>query len=332
MTGGQPASPLRRGTAAVAWFGQLADEVKTTVWASPLFWTTLIGLLAVVAFALQRPAPLKTIAVGILASLAAFASGGIIGFLFGIPRALQSARPGGGAIADLETLYEVNTNLEQVSDWLTKIIISLGLVQLTKIPRHFMSAASYVATAFDGESIPPSYAALALLFFGITGFMACYLWTRLILTMEFARADRAARRSPEFYEGLLEALLYQPAPKGFTSALEIGTEFLKRYGEGNWRVWRSLACSYGQQYKYGVPRTGADAAEMRVARDQALSAVRQVHDLALEEYDSMERLWNPKHVTPGENDLVVFADDPDFIELFRKWRAELDASHAGDRA
>src|SRR5437764_934124 len=83
----------------------------------------------------------------------------------------------------------------------------------------------------------------------VGGLLAFYLWTRVILTTEFTRADRAARNSPEFYEGLIEALLYQPPPEGFQTALEVGQEFLQRFGEGNWRVWRAMACAYGQEFQ-----------------------------------------------------------------------------------
>jgi len=51
--------------------------------------------------------------------------GGVVGFLFGIP--LTSKQRAAGADG---SQYETNTNLEQVSDWLTKIIVGVGLVQL----------------------------------------------------------------------------------------------------------------------------------------------------------------------------------------------------------
>src|SRR5579864_3778310 len=55
----------------------------------------------------------------------AFFIGALLGFLFGIPRTLQ------GEAANKETesdnknniSYKVNTNLEQISDWLTKVLV-----------------------------------------------------------------------------------------------------------------------------------------------------------------------------------------------------------------
>jgi len=42
------------------------------------------------------------------------------------------------------TKYMPNTNLEDVSDWLTKIIIGVTLTQLTKIPGYLQSIADNI--------------------------------------------------------------------------------------------------------------------------------------------------------------------------------------------
>lgn len=49
----------------------------------------------------------------------AAAVGALGGFLFGVPKLV----PGGEDRADGKVVYVPNSNLEQVSDWLTKIII-----------------------------------------------------------------------------------------------------------------------------------------------------------------------------------------------------------------
>jgi hypothetical protein len=43
-----------------------------------------------------------------------------------------------------------NTNLEQVSDWLTKILIGAGLAELTSIPGGLDQCGGYVAPALGG--------------------------------------------------------------------------------------------------------------------------------------------------------------------------------------
>ncbi len=269
------------------------------------------GVAAVIAFGAQRDQPVTAVAVGLLVAGAALAVGAAIGFLFAIPRAVQDPAQGRGALGQFESPYQVNTNLEQISDWLTKIVVGLGLVEITKLPAAFGGLAEFVATAFGQPAVPPSVAGVILAYFSVGGFLVFYIWTRLLLTYEFTRADRAARQSPEFYEGLIEALLYQPPPNGYETAIEMSDEFAKRYGEGNWRVWRSVACAYGQKYYYLKADEKTAQTELDLAREQALKAVKRVLALSPDEIDSIRTLWDPHRTTPQENDLEVFYhDDP----------------------
>ena len=82
---------------------------------------------------------------------AAYLVGVVIGFLFGIPRAVKSidllteegnAPVGNSPSAQLDDLrtiksrhdrLETNTNLQDISDWLTKMIVGIGLTQLHKV-------------------------------------------------------------------------------------------------------------------------------------------------------------------------------------------------------
>jgi hypothetical protein len=61
---------------------------------------------------------------GLGVAAAAAAVGAFLGFLFGIPTGLQEKALG------LDEPYGPNTNLEQISDWLTKILVGVGLVEL----------------------------------------------------------------------------------------------------------------------------------------------------------------------------------------------------------
>src|SRR5579859_2701369 len=67
-------------------------------------------------YAHQVPLPWDVVGSALAFSAAAFLSGGLLGFLFGIPKAATSAAP-----ADSE--YMANTNLEQISNWLTTIVV-----------------------------------------------------------------------------------------------------------------------------------------------------------------------------------------------------------------
>lgn len=131
-------------------------------------------------------------------SLGYFSLGFVVGFLFGIPRVLQaegSRKPGAEG-----TNYEqrVNTNLEQISDWLTKIIVGLGLVELRVVPSHLQKAAQWMAQSFVApvaagaapSEAATSFAGALIIFFTVLGFLGGYLTTRLFLAGAFGRADR----------------------------------------------------------------------------------------------------------------------------------------------
>ncbi len=115
-------------------------------------------------------------------------AGGIIGFLFAIPRSgTYRYKPGQNS----ESWYDDNTNLEEISDWLTKIIVGLTLVQFNKILQLLDTSARSISMAFsanctyDCAFYPWAYA--AIVFFMACGFVIAYLWTRinfaLILTL-----------------------------------------------------------------------------------------------------------------------------------------------------
>jgi hypothetical protein len=141
-------------------------------------------------------------------ALAIWASGGAVGFLFAIPRVLQGPRPvaapgpnpASGAPATPTSasapVYEqrVNTNLEEISDWLTKIIVGMTLVQLNQFPSLLSRLSSQVVsdlpvpTEGTGDSRFGYGIALIVGFF-VLGFLFGYLVTRLYLQGALARAE-----------------------------------------------------------------------------------------------------------------------------------------------
>lgn len=136
-------------------------------------------------------------------ALSASAVGGLVGFLFGIPRSPQ--RRSAAAVAERPEqdspqgavtesgrppAMSSNTNLEEVSDWLTKILVGVGLTQATAFHDQFGSLTQTLAQGFsDKEQAVPLIGAVLILFF-ITGFMMGYLLTYLILSREFAKVNQ----------------------------------------------------------------------------------------------------------------------------------------------
>ncbi|MBX7156447.1 MAG: hypothetical protein K1X91_15940 [Bacteriodetes bacterium] len=109
--------------------------------------------------------------------LAAQFVGVIIGFLFGFPK----STPPDTTKPSATPSFTNNTNLEQISDWLTKIIISASLVEFREIFRYYLNA----GCQFGVMGTPEYRFGLALILFSlIAGFLAAYIFTSIILSHE----------------------------------------------------------------------------------------------------------------------------------------------------
>jgi tetratricopeptide (TPR) repeat protein len=153
---------------------------------------TVFGMV-VLALAICGPAcPGQARAIGLLLSLGALVSAGGVGFLFGIPKTVQADEK------NARLSYQVNTNLEQISDWLTKMIVGLALVNLKTVPARIADIGSVA-----GASLGPNgniIAQVVVVYFGGLGFLYGYLATRLYLAPSFPYADRVS------YDALSDAV------------------------------------------------------------------------------------------------------------------------------
>jgi hypothetical protein len=120
---------------------------------------------------------------GMLTALAAFLAGCVIGFLFGIPRVVSSGelRHEQGSAA-----YTPSSNLAEVSDWLTKLLLGAGLVQLTRLGApigHLIDSVAAGLTAATGTPVPSSAAKVmagAILFgYAAIGLLDAYVVTTM---------------------------------------------------------------------------------------------------------------------------------------------------------
>lgn len=103
------------------------------------------------------------------------AIGCLIGFVFGIPRLVADST----SSINTTNKYVGNDNLVQISDWLTKIIVGVGLTNLTQIPNYLQSLGAYLGGAIGGTRNGEVAAISIVLYFLICGFLLSYLWTRL---------------------------------------------------------------------------------------------------------------------------------------------------------
>jgi len=293
------------------------DQGKEIKWSTYLALAIAAGVVVLLVYTLPGATRFPSSAIALLIAGASLATGILTGFLFGIPRTLQreGQRPDATVGGGVDEAFGVNTNLEQISDWLTKIIVGVGLVQLTVIPGRLKALADYLATAFGAQTVPSAMVVAIVFYFGIFGFLLGYLWTRLYLTGEFSLAERKTRDRPEFYEGFIHALLYQPMPTGYQKAIEQGEEYNRRFGPYNWRVWTYMAYAYAQQYSYLKGDPKPDDAKIKDSKDKTLDAVKRVLQINEDAKEVLRGLWDPTKTNPLENDLEVFYEDADFKKL-----------------
>jgi hypothetical protein len=166
------------------------------------------GLLAILLFSLQGGEWRRVLAInafGISMAGASLLTGGLTGLLFGIPRRLQTEQSApkskdketGGKSDDDEpaagqNIYASNTNLEQISDWLTKILVGVGLTQLDGIGRLLSSLGDMAAPALANLPASKATAIAIVIFFVVSGFLFGYLWTRLYLGRWLTEAENAS--------------------------------------------------------------------------------------------------------------------------------------------
>lgn len=142
--------------------------------------------------------------------LACLLSGTFVGFLFGIPKVVQNqGNPNATSANNTNTSsnnnnnsglgyqQQVNSNLVEISDWLTKIIVGLGLVKLTKIPPYLSQIANILATGLNQTTTQPAGLAIAFAYgviigYSTMGFLFGYITTRVYLAGAFSAADQNA--------------------------------------------------------------------------------------------------------------------------------------------
>lgn len=296
---------------------------------------------------------------GSLLALAFASIGALFGFVFGIPITQGSAEAkvpegqgkAGGTEPGRQPYQRTNTSVEQISDWLTKILVGVGLTQLQSIPDKLSALGAHFAPAFGGSSAVPL---VIILNFSICGFFAGYLLTRLFLEKAFddmrnavqkaedkekeaskkveevsakvskplqaevssipAGADTEAQkeRRRKLVEELIFANLYEAPPDGFTKAIENATKYL---GEPtklpSGLIEAYLAMAYGQKCKWEKEH-GTRMEALGEFRDNAFASAKKAVDAG--QKNLLRTVWD-RRTAQYDDDLVVFYDDPEFKKL-----------------
>jgi hypothetical protein len=114
---------------------------------------------------------------------------GLVGYLFGIPR--YAADPTTISSGN-EPLYRANANLEQISDWLTKIIVGAGLVQIGAIAGFVSDLGDSAAEALPELGGAKQLFVSLVLLEACCGFIFLDLWSRLYMPELFRKAEARA--------------------------------------------------------------------------------------------------------------------------------------------
>jgi hypothetical protein len=168
---------------------------RTATW---VFAGVTVGLVSILLFYLYQTR--LNLGSAFVWSFAYFALGALGGFIFGVPKIVSNNTTGAHTLGEIaattdatdkavkKNIIQENTNLTQISDWLTKVIIGAGLVQLKEIPGFIVEVSKKMARGISIDSLhPETFHSLAVLSGGIIvyfltwGFVSGYLMMRLVI-------------------------------------------------------------------------------------------------------------------------------------------------------
>jgi len=177
---------------------------------------SLLGVAALVSLLLvwstDKQGGGKDIGVGLTLFVlfaAAGAVGGILGFLFGLPRGRLSDElatpsteatpaPGGGPTSLASAHYLASTNLNKVSHWLTTIVIGLGLVNLGNALPALRSLAAALEAPLGGAPYSGALGIATMIAAFIGGFLVLYLFTTIRVRQLLEETEQLRQRAEEF--------------------------------------------------------------------------------------------------------------------------------------
>lgn len=264
--------------------------------------------------------------------------GVLLGFLFAVPRSIEDdaeSRKGRSLLT--------NTNLSKVSDWLTTMLVGVGLTQLHAIDDYLGRFQNFLAAAVSAAGVTGAGAAwipfagpMMLVFAACCGFILMYMHTRMNLVLLLKKVEdalllqsvpgNAVKNVARELTGGAAAVashtdvsvgdalsvmfeaLYEPDGYKKVIALRSYLEGTPVGSEGEF--WFYLAAAYGQQYNYAT----SDADKV-AARSKAMDAAQR----AIKRDSSYKaRLWLISDPAGSDGDLAAFREDAEFRALVGK--------------
>lgn len=206
--------------------------------------------------------------------LASLTVASIVGLIFGVPRARAEFT------ASATERYSSNSNLEQISDWLTKLLVGAGLVQLASLPGLTASIGEYLGSGM-AVSNAAAYSVSAVVLGAGTGFVFGYLWTRIRFRYLLEAAERTASEASK-----VEAVVVTLADASARNDNPATETELRAAVEAAMRSSKSLPSDASPQRILWVDDNPSNNASLR----EALRQVSVPVDLSPSTSDAMERL------------------------------------------
>jgi tetratricopeptide (TPR) repeat protein len=309
------------GTTAKDWKSLFQNQTDSFLVGSVFVAAILFGIICIYLQGALHPLTAQ------LWALACLSVGAVVGFLFGIPKVLQDGSTSKPADAAHTTAgngsagkgrVAPNTNLEQISDWLTKILVGIGLVQLAKVPGYLDTLGLYIAKGVGAEkdlALYQSFAVAASVYFAVTGFLGVYLLTRLFLQGAIDRSDLGLSRGLDAVPALAKQEVDKvpvqigdkPDQQGLAAASKAAatitdvpmTELRSTDEFGVWAKAQALRGNYGQAvnaYRKAIDLAPNDPKlrlEYADALHQAGASEADVYDQLIEAYKRVSPRMDP---------------------------------------
>lgn len=169
--------------------GQSTNQLRPPVRSgTAIFTVAFIMLMANLAgFSMIQTAPrMWDRSTANLWAMMCLATGALVGFLFAVPRVTLEGTS--------QATHRPNSNIEVVSDWLTKIIVGVGLVQFHKLGGFLVTISEELGGSLSAadRTRAASFGKALIVYFFIAGALQGYLLTRMYLSARFA--DDESRR------------------------------------------------------------------------------------------------------------------------------------------
>jgi uncharacterized membrane protein/uncharacterized protein YneF (UPF0154 family) len=113
-------------------------------------------------------------AIGCIWAMACLAIGALVGFLFSVPKVNTEIQS--------KALLLPNTNIEEISNWLTKMIVGIGLVNFKSIGEFIENRSQELAASLHTDT---SYALALIVYFLVIGLIQGNVLTRMFLAKYF---------------------------------------------------------------------------------------------------------------------------------------------------